>query len=275
VRNYSGDDGLNWLTRSFSQYTVIWLVVSSLVGGLIGSSVRFLFEDILRPRIGWQRETAQVVRRYTAPLIRSAEALERRINILVRNEKHRWFDNDEYFRLSTLFAFGEFLGWVRLVERRFGFLPFESSRRGRQFDRRLNGLFRALSSHAYFRWHADQDSIDASEIPRGMLRAIGEVMTASNDDATVMEFTDFSLQHTRDDQFRRWFLELDTFLRRAHPEDELRWDRLILAGANLRALIRFMDPTGSMVTKRFLANVDLIAAAEVRRQLQQEFPRLV
>jgi hypothetical protein len=40
-----------------------------------------------------------------------ALALERRINIMVRNEEKRWFSTDEYMRLSTLYIFGEYLGW--------------------------------------------------------------------------------------------------------------------------------------------------------------------
>ena len=36
---------------------------------------------------------------------------------------------------------------VRLLEREFGFVPYESSRRGREFYRRLNGFFaRSLAS---------------------------------------------------------------------------------------------------------------------------------
>lgn len=37
---------MTWLTRSFSQYTVGWILISSLVGGIIGASVRFAFEDM-------------------------------------------------------------------------------------------------------------------------------------------------------------------------------------------------------------------------------------
>jgi|HubBroStandDraft_3_1064219.scaffolds.fasta_scaffold139983_2 hypothetical protein len=138
---------MTWLVSSFSQYTVGWILISSLVGGIIGASVRFAFEDVLRPWLGWRRDTDRLVKRYTTPLLRATEALERRINILVRNQQKAWYPQDEYFRLSTLFVFGEYLGWVRLLEREFGFVPYESSRRGREFYRRLNGFFaRSLAS---------------------------------------------------------------------------------------------------------------------------------
>ena len=201
--------------------------------------------------------------------MRSAESLERRINILVRNEREHWYDSDELFRLATLYAFGEHLGWVRIVEERFGFLPFESSRKGSDFNRRLNGIFRALSSHAYFR-AADDELVAASAVPRAMLTAVGECMSRPDEDG-VLQFTDFCKRYVDDDQFRRWFAELDAFLRAAHPRDPLRWDRMILAAAHLRGLILFLDPRGRMVDKRELENLERLktdgVAEEVTRHL--------
>lgn len=266
---------MNWLTQSFQQYTVAWILISSLVGGIIGAFVKFLFEDVVRPYFGWRRDTAAIVRRYTTPLIRSAEALERRLNILVRNEKCKWFEEDEYFRLSTLYVLGEYLAWVRIVERRFGFLPFESSRRGRQFNRHLNGLFRALTSHAYFRDHPDIDVVQRSAVPRLMLTAIGEAMRREGENDAVLAFSEFVLAYGRDAQFRRWFAEIESLLRTAHPADPLCWDRVIAAGATLRGLVAFLDPRGVMTAPRKLANLELLLNEDVARGLEKEFPRLV
>jgi hypothetical protein len=264
------DDALiaSWLTDSFEQYTVAWILISSVVGGVIGGAVKFTFEDVLRPMLGWRRDAKQVVRRYTTPLVRSGEALERRINILVRNEEKRWFEEDEYFRLSTLYAFGEHLGWIRIVERRFGFLPFESSRRGKRFNQRLNGIFRALTSHAYFR-HAPVADVDASTIPRLMLTAVGESMT-TEDGESVIEFTEFATRYVNEPQFRRWFQELRDFLVKAHPADPLCWDRLLLTGANLRALVRFLDPSGRLVAVRPAVNLERIAHPEALEALRKD-----
>lgn len=93
-----------------------------------------------------------MARTYTTPILRSAEALERRINNAVRNGDRGWYVRSGYYRLSTLYVFAEHLAWIRLVERRFGFLPFESTRKGKVFGERLNGIFKALASYAYFRW---------------------------------------------------------------------------------------------------------------------------
>lgn len=261
---------MGWLTGSMQNNTVAWLVISTLVGGVLGAAVRFLAEDVLRPRAGVIRETRRIERQYATPLLRSAEALERRINIMVRNEEKHWFSTDEYMRLSTLYILGEHLGWVRIIERQFGFLPFESARRGRQLNRRLNGLFRALSSHAYFRWHPDQDAVSRSAVPRLMFSAIGEVMTGGGEATRVLEFTEFALRYAGDAQFRRWFAEAADLFTQAHPDHPLHWDRLIAAGACLRNLTDFLDPRATLVARRPAANLDLMCFAQARRIVAEE-----
>lgn len=262
------------LSGSLDQIPVLlWLVLSSLVGGVVGASIKFGFEDLLRPMVGDRREARRLVAKYTVPLVRSAESLERRINILVNNEDRRWFEADEYFRLSTLYVFGEYMGWIRILEKSFGFLPFESSERGEQFNRCLNGVFRALTSHAYFR-AGPIDEVSDSLIERFKLTAIGEMMIAA-DGCTVIDYTDFVRRYRDDDEYRGWFSDLEAFLRAAIPENQLRWDRLILTGANVRALICFLDPDGELVKKRKASNLERLHRTELIESLRTAFPDLI
>jgi hypothetical protein len=258
----------SWLTRSFNEYTLAWLLLSSVVGGVVGASVKFLFDDVLSPRLGSRRETARTIRKYTTPLVRSAEALERRINIMVRNDDERWYQTDEYFRLSTLYLFGDYFSWIRILERTFGFLPYESHSRGRQLNFRLNGPFRALTSHAYFRGYVDMASVGASGVPRLMLSAIGEGMTSAGN--VPVTFTEFLGKYADDTRFRRWFADLDSFLSEAHRNNGVYWDRLIAAGATLRMLIQLLEPRGDLVAYRDPANLELLVHPEVRVSLENE-----
>jgi len=41
---------MNWLTKSFGQYTIAWLLIASTIGGIVSASVKFIFDDILGPR---------------------------------------------------------------------------------------------------------------------------------------------------------------------------------------------------------------------------------
>ncbi len=248
--------------------TAAWALLSSVIGGLVGASIKFTFDDVLGPVLGGRRETRRVVRRFTIPLLHSGETLERRINNLVRNVDADWYATDDFYRLSTLYAFGEHLGWIRIVERRFGFVPAEAVKKGKFFTRRLNGIFRALTSHAYFH-NEDPEIVSASAIPRLMLAAIGEAMVAG-DGETVIEFTEFATRYVNDAQFSRWFGGLDDFLRRAKRGSSLSWDRLIIAGAELRALLGFLDPKGRMVRRLPLANLDLLSVPGIAPQVIAE-----
>jgi len=259
---------------SIGESPFVWLLLSSTLGVLAGAFIRFGFEDLLRPFVGSRLEARQVARKYTVPLLRSAEALERRINILVKSEADRWFETDEYFRLSTLYVFGEYLGWIRILEQSFGFLPFESSRKGKKFQKRLRGFFLALSSHTYFEEKAPEEAIGASSIARFKLTAIGEMMLTA-DQRKVIEYTNFVQKYRSDIEYRSWFADLAVFLEAATSEDPLRWDRLILMGANLRALIRFLDPHGAMVKRRKVYNLERLHHTDVIELLRARFPELI
>jgi hypothetical protein len=265
---------MSWLTRSFDEYTLIWLVISSTLGGAIGAAITFLFQDLLGPWLTYRRESDRILRKYTTPLLRSATRLENRINIVVRNADQPWYANDEYFRLSTLYIFGDYLGWVRNIEREYGFVPIESARRGQLFNERFNGFFAAMTSFSYFRWAEDTQAVADSALPRLMCSAIGEAMTSEDDRTKVMGFTEFATTYSNDEQFRRWFADLDAHLRRSQPSDAFWWDRLIVAQANLRALCAFLDKKGHMVRKAHMANLELLNHIDVLNMLIKSFPDL-
>jgi hypothetical protein len=108
-----------------------------------------------------------------------------------------------------------------------------------------------------------------------MLRAIGEAMVDDDGERRTKEFTQFVLLFEKDAQFARWFGELDAMLLRAERGDPFACDRLIAAGANLRALVVFLDPRNTANTPRHMENRRRIAHAEVRAQLEREFPQLL
>jgi hypothetical protein len=155
--------------------------------------------------------------------------------------------DDEYYRISTLFVFAEYLGLIRTLERGFGFVPLESEERGRRLQQRLSGLFRSPTSFAYFSGDANPARVEESAVPRFLLRAIGESVSDPEHPRRIMEFTDFVLRYGSDPQFRRWFAELDAFLRSASRQDDTRRQRVVATQANLRALLLELDPRGSLV----------------------------
>ncbi|WP_157647633.1 hypothetical protein [Actinomycetospora chiangmaiensis] len=209
---------------------------------------------------------------YTTPLLRSSESLERQINNLVRNVDKKWYQTSDYYKLSLLYGFGEYLYLVHAIERRFGFVAIDRSRAGRRFNYRLNGLYRAVTSFRYFRWSDDEGSVADSAIPRRMLTAIGEVMASADPpgDQGCMLFTEFCIAHQQDAQFRRWFADLDNFLIGAESGSQYYWDRLIAAEANLRLLVRELDRTKVTSSRQGFQNLDKTVSREVRDLLEAE-----
>ena len=45
-----------WLTKSFQEHSIIWLLISSILGGLFGATFEFLFETLLPQRLTQRRE---------------------------------------------------------------------------------------------------------------------------------------------------------------------------------------------------------------------------
>ena len=267
---------VDWLTRSFQEQSLVWLLLSAFVGGVMGTGVKFLFEDVLRPRVGWRRDARRAVQGITVPLLRATDSLERWINNWVRNVEAQWYSTSDYYRLATLHSFAEYLGWARIMERRFGYVAIESSRAGSRFNRRLNGLYRALSSFAYFQSVHDAEKVGASSVPRKMFTAMGDIMIASIEPASVLQFDVFCVRYETDPQFRRWFADLDAFLRGADPKtDSFKWDRLIAAGANLRALAVELDTDRRVSRQPRIVNLGLLVHDEMREALIAEFPELV
>lgn len=269
---------MDWLTESLEQYSLAWLLLSAFLGGVIGTGTKFLFEDILRPRLGWRREATRTLRDVSIVLMRSANTLERQINNLIRNSSEGWYTSSDYYRLSTLYTFAEYFAIAELIERRYRNIAVESSKSGRRFLARLTGPYRALTSFAYFRWSDDKAAVGASAVPRRMITAMGEVMSVDNDDdGSVRTFTQFCLMYETEPQFRRWFAELDALLRRTSGPtiDAISWDRLIAAEAHLRALVVELGGHKQIDAPSEVANLDRLQHPRVREALERDLPHLV
>ena len=253
-----------------SSTSILW----GFIGLILGAASKFLFDHVLALRLVRRREIRQIVTQYSRPILRAAESLERRINNFVLTYDKKWFDNDDYYRLSTLYQFGCFLGWVRILEYKVVFLEFEKSKKSREFNIRLNTVFKAFTGFEYFDGIDDFEAKDASTIPRLVLTAIGELMIADSNqhnNISIIGFTTFVKHYENDDQYKQWFGYLKNFLSNLKlSSSDLRWDRLILIGAALRRLIWFLDPKSTCTRSRQLCNIDLIQNPCVKTCLLKE-----
>ena len=260
----------SWFTTSFNEFTLGWLLLSTILGGVVGAVITLVFDEILKPKIAMRREEKRIYKKYQYPLLSAANSLERQINTIVRSRGQAWLV-DPYYQLSTYYKFGVYLFWVREIELDDGFLSIGSSSKARTFSRTLYGPFSGLSSiRRYF-----NDDPDASKtiLRRDIARAIGEEMLddkkSTADKPRPMGFSTFVRRYGSDAQFRIWFTALEDMLEEmAGTPRQIRQDRLIITAAHLKLLIAFLDPKATFTKQRF-SNLELIKSEKLKAELRK------
>lgn len=258
------------LSHSFNEHTLAWLLASTVLGGVIGAAITFFFEDTLRHAMADRREKRKLYQRFRNPLLQAAISLERQINTTLRNTGKAWLV-DEYFKLSVLFKFGTFLFWVHRIEQETGFLDMQSTEEARQFTQRLYGPFSGLSSIRSYCFSPN------SALPRDILRAIGEEMQkdgAQESNPKPMGFGAFTRRYGSDPQFRRWFASINAALAAlaSSPAPSDYVDRLVVTGAHLRLLARWLDPKRTY-SEGNIDNLDLLHCPERLQKLTEDVQR--
>lgn len=261
----------SWLTNSFGEFTIAWLLISTIIGSVIGSGITLIFDEMLRPRLAMRRDARRVYRKYRNPMLSTAISLERQINTIVRSKGQSSL-KDDYYKLSTFYKFGSFLFWVRQIELDVGFLDMNSSKKAKEFTKALYAPFSGLCSiRRYFK---DQPFAEETALPRDIARAIGEEMLDSEqkyiDRPSPVGFSAFVRRYISDDQFRTWYVTIDKMLNdlAQNPKD-IQLERLIVTAAHLKRLMNFLDSKGTFGDCE-IWNLDLIERKELLDQLNKE-----
>jgi hypothetical protein len=239
---------MNALLQSFPQSSIFWLVVSGLIGAVIGAVVKFVFDNVLGPRYQQSREARSSLRKYTYPLLRAADALDARLYNFIRQSEPSWL-TDEYYRLTTLYVIGCYFGWCRLLDAE-AFLDYElSDRRVKRFNVLFSRVFKSLSSFYYFEDLKDmsQAAKEDATVPRLALTAIGELMSGlGNSGSTrsddVLALVDFSNKLRTSKDFQEWFAYVEKLLKNVKREaSDMQWNRLLVFATHLRVFLAFLD----------------------------------
>lgn len=251
---------IDWLNHAFAQYSIAWLLISAVGGGVIGAGITFFFEDYLKHRFAARRQTRQRFAVYQNPLLQSADALENQFNTILRNTGQDWLD-EEYYKLSTFYKFGVFLYWVHKIEHDVGFIEMVSPDRAKEFNRRLYGPFSGISSMRRYGLTA------RTALPRDITRAIGEEMEGAELDGKPIGFAAFVRTYGKDAQFRKWFEPLDRMLKSlSQTSDQEYLERLVVTSFELKCLLKFLDPA-STYTNGTPRNLDLVERKDLRQKL--------
>jgi hypothetical protein len=267
---------LDFLQRSFQEHSIAWLVLSAV----IGAAVKFLFDEFLGPRLTDARATAQMLRRYRYPLLRAADTLDRRLENFVRFADRNWFNDtaDDYYRLSTLYLWGCFFAWAKVIEEA-AFIDYLSNRRSRQFSVHFYRAFKGLTGFSYFPVDVPKRLVNQDEavINRLVLTAIGELMlterarTAEHSQA-ILTFSAFTQSYASDVAFKKWFGFIEQFLGAIEKDkSNARWNRLLVFATNLRIFVVFLDPRTRQTAGRSIPYLDRMhpeVAKLMRREIE-------
>jgi hypothetical protein len=272
-----------FLAHSIQEHTVLWVFISAGLGGIIGALIKFVFETVAA--LGYQQRVTsrKMLRRYRYPLLRAADSLDRRLENMVTFIEMKWYDDpqDDYYRLSTLYLFGSYLGWCKILEDE-AYLEFETSdRRAREFSKHFYRVFKALTGFWYFSKVDLQEVGDVEEatVPRLALTAIGELMIQNSikeKDAMprLLGFVEFSKLLKESPEYQKWFgyLEKGILVDHKPSKSSARWNRILVVASILRVFVTFLDPKSRQTAPReipYLKRMNPKVAERVEEELRQ------
>lgn len=252
---------MDFLIQSFEEHSILWILVSTFVGALIGSSFKFIFDTIATTSYGYRVSSKRLMRAYQYPLLHAADSLDRRLENMIKFIDEKWCDDpdDDYYRISTLYLFGMYFGWCMIFEL-MGILGIErSDKKTREFSKHFYNVFKGLTGYHYFEKVSDGEisGIFEAYIPRFALTAIGELMIKKEPEERsklprLLGFVEFYDQINKSEQFKRWFsyIEKRILCNHSPSKSSAKWNRLLVFATTLRVFLAFLDPKGRLTKKR-------------------------
>jgi hypothetical protein len=250
---------MEWLIQAFNEKSIIWLLLSSIVAMLSGfvsswltytyiSRREILEKSELENRIKKQERIRQEIIRWSNPILASVQELKGRLNNIVdegylvlskdyeRQINSSWSISYDYFMNSTLYLFGQYFCWTRMLEEELNFELFESQIEKDNFFFAMRKVSKSLSTFPPSYSCSGRDV----QIFRLQQRVIGELLVTvdSKDRRVVISYADFlkRLEDNSDDSFKQHFFPLQNLLEDINPESGCRWKRLLSARQALKEL---------------------------------------
>lgn len=258
------------LSKSLEKTSIIWLILSGAIGGGISYTLKFIYDEVIKRKLDKAYDIKKKIDKYSAPLLKSGVSLERHINNFIRNIEKKWFEESDYYRYATLYRFCEFFSWVYILEKEVVYLEYQTTGKTKDFNDKLNHIFKATTSFGYFkRLVSDESKLSESAIPRLLFQSIGESFVSKTDgEYQILSFNDFINSY---DELKNtlWMKRLlDFFQDIDSTANTLKWDRLILLGAKLKDFLLLLDQNNLYIENIKYVNTELIKTKGVVSALQ-------
>jgi hypothetical protein len=228
---------LNWLQQSFQEYSILWLLVSSILGGIIGASMRFVFEVILPQQLQQRRQVIAVKRKYATPIL--------------------------------------FFGWLQILRRTVVYLDFTTTKETQKYERFLEAIENGFSDPSLFGTSRTSYPAQTQDqwIFTFQIQAIGASMIIREEkEYRTLDYASFykAFSESENVEFRRWFAPLGRMFESLKVEDA-RFRRIIAIHAILNAFIENIDPK-HLRTEKHPCHWELLSEEEmdsIRQQINQ------
>jgi hypothetical protein len=232
----------------------LWLLITTAVALLAGGVSGWL-AAVLARREERKRRIREEVMRWSNPIFGAVDSLHYRLrNVLgglypaldsSQRDAERPIDPDwsvdhSYALESTLFLFGQYFAWIRLLQQEMRFELFPSTAAKDEFFSAVHAVSSALA-----KWPHDQVSGAGEDAQVFILqqRAIGEALILREDGPVrVMSYAEFlaARESDVDGALSRTLKPLESLVMGVAPESK-RWARLQLAREALMELRRQCD----------------------------------
>lgn len=261
-----------WLTRSFQEHSILWLLLSSIVGGVIGATVKFLFESLLPQRLTQKREIIAVKRKYSTPILLAADELRDRMQNMIAFieliEKQNWlpsYDLTGYYYLSTLFTVARFIGWQRILRREVVYLDFTTTRETKTFEDFMTAIRRGFTDPALLgeRHVSAPEETDDKWVYSFWFQGIGDSMILrEGTNSFTMNYATFIqlLRGAKHGDLKDWLKELGHMFTDLKATD-IRFRRVVAVHSIVNAFINYADPK-HLRTEKQSYHWDLLLPAE-------------
>jgi hypothetical protein len=244
----------NFLKESFEEHSIAWLFISSVLGGIVGASFKFVFEVILPYDFQKRREAILIKRKYSTPLLLAAEALRNRLENMIkfidRIETEGWLSRDEslnpYYLLSTLYVVSNFFGWVEILRRTVVYLDMANVEETKKFELFLEAIEAGFSAPGLL-GEIDTRVSGDRWVYSYVLQAIAEKLiikpSENANDYRTVGFGSFQqlLDDSTDQTLQQWLESLKQMFRDLKKAD-VRFKRIVAIHAILCAFIDDNDP---------------------------------
>jgi hypothetical protein len=239
------------LSQSFEEHTVIWLMISAGIGGLVTEVLKYVFEQYI-PQWRLERSTKIAIQKYSYPLLIAAKDLHTVIEEILQSiNANIEYDCNKYQHLRILWFFSYFFGWYKLLQNE-SLLEFSSekirSKETKKFIEHYYIALGALSKPAYLinLSNISRAEYGSANVPVLALAAIGELMIKNQKDndglagSELIHIVEFTSKLRSDTDFKIWVPYLERFLSGLNQSYAKR-NRLILFDIYLVSLIRFLE----------------------------------